>query len=171
MLKNWLLISLALTIISISWMTVARRPLVIPQKTNALFSLETAFTPQRVANVRETWINQLSYAEYVNNVDFFFVCSYSLFFLLSVLFLRTRNPMIAAGARTLLALTLITFVLDIFEGVISHYWLKGWIDPVSPPLVAITAILKFVFAGALLVLLTIAYLQWMRRKLLLQKTA
>ncbi len=155
-----LILSLLTTLFSLGWMGIARQPLVIPGKTNALLSLETAFTQQRVYLVREAWSNQLAYAERVNNIDFLFVFSYTLFFLFSVFFLHSAVLLIRVIVRTLLAMILITFVFDIFEGVASHYWLLGEVDRITPPLVGCTAILKFVFAGVILLFLVAGYLQW-----------
>lgn len=162
-----LVISFFLTIVSVSWMAMARQPLVIPGKTRALFSLETAFSRERVQEVKLAWSHQLAYAQKVNNIDFFFLVSYSLFFLFSVLWLYPLVNLVQFSARTLLSLVAIAFVFDVFEGIASHYWLMGIIDRITPPMVTITAIIKFVAAGAILLILSLAYLQvgwkWIKR--------
>lgn len=163
-LRVAVLFSFVLLVVSIIWMGAWRSRLVIPGKTNALYSLEITWSKQRVQEVLGYWQDRIADAKALNNVDFLLILGFGSFFYSSFLLLAIRFPTFYGQfIRVFLRLTLLAVLLDVLEGVAIHYWLRGHLDSVSPVLVSISAILKFLIVIPLALLIVLGYLALLQR--------
>ena len=135
------------------WVARLRSELVIPGKTNALYSLETAWSKERVNEVLHYWEGKHDYVWKLNTIDLILPLAYGSFLILSILYLSAWFPkLFGRHARLLIALALIAAVCDVLEGVATYAWLKGQVNDWSPRMVTIGSILKFIISLPLICL-------------------
>lgn len=131
------------------WMSTMRSGLVIPAcDTNALYSLESAWSKQRVEEVISCWKKEgkLDLAIRFNKIDLLLFISYISFLCFSLYRLALIFPNLFGKAlKLLIILTILTGVFEIIEGAGIHLWLSGHVDRISPIIIGITSFLKFLF--------------------------
>jgi len=130
----------------VAWMSTMRYELVIPGKTNALYSLESAWSKQRVTEVISYWeaAGKKETAWKLNSIDFLLVLGYCPFLFFSIRFLARLFPSFYENKLKVLSILIILAgIFDILEGVASYFWLNGTVDTISPFIIGITAFTKF----------------------------
>ena len=138
-------------------MSTIRHHLVFPEKqVNALYSLEMAGSKDRVAYVITTWeqAGKKEVAWKLNMIDFLLIAGYSFFYFFSIRKLATVFPnRFGRWVRPLSVLAVLPGILDVIEGIASYAWLSGTIDSISPRLIFVFAITKFIIAGLMTTLI------------------
>ena len=127
-------------------MSTMRHELVIPGKTNALYSLESAWSKQRVNEVISYWevAGKKETAWKLNSIDFLLVLGYCPFLFFSIRFLYRLFPSFYGNKIKILSMLIILAgIFDILEGLASYIWLNGTVDTISPFIIGITAHAKF----------------------------
>ena len=127
-------------------MSTMRHELVIPGKTNALYSLESAWSKQRVNEVISYWeaAGKKETAWKLNSIDFLLVLGYCPFLFYSIRFLARLFPSFYGNKLNVLSVLIITAgIFDILEGLATYIWLDGTVDTISPFIIGITAFTKF----------------------------
>jgi len=130
----------------VAWMSTMRHELVIPGKTNALYSLESAWSQQRVTEVINYWVEagKKATAWKLNSIDFLLVLGYCPFLFFSIRFLARLFPSFYQNKLNVLTvLIILAGIFDIMEGIATYIWLNGTIDTISPFIIGITAFTKF----------------------------
>ena len=141
-----IVVSLLIFFAVVAWMSTMRRELVIPEKTNALYSLESAWSKQRVNEVISYWeaAGKKEIAWKLNSIDFLLVLGYCPFLLFSIRFLARLFPTFYGNKLKVLSILIILAgIFDILEGIASYIWLNGTVDTISPFIIGITAHTKF----------------------------
>ncbi len=130
------------------WMSTMRSELVIPAcPTNALYSLESAWSKQRVEEVISCWKKEgkLDLAIRFNKIDLLLFIGYIPFLYFGLRRLALIFPNLFGKALKLLTLlTILTGIFEIMEGVAIYVWLSGHVDTITPIIIGITSFLKFV---------------------------
>ena len=148
-------------------MSTMRHELVIPGKTNALYSLETSWTKQRVVEVISYWedAGKKSVAWELNTIDFLLVLGYCPFFFFSVRRLAQLFPNLFGSAiKFLLGMSILPGILDIIEGAFIYVWLSGSVDAISPVVVGVVSFTKFLIALPMLLLVIGGFLAALFRR-------
>ncbi len=130
----------------VAWMSTMRYELVIPGKTNALYSLESAWSKQRVTEVISFWevAGKKETAWKLNSIDFLLVLGYCPFLFFSIRQLARLFPSFYGNKVKVLSLLIILAgIFDLLEGLATYIWLNGTVDTISPRIIGITAFTKF----------------------------
>lgn len=158
-LRIALILSFLILVVSIVWMGMLRHHLVIPAKTNALYSLEITWTKSRVIEVVGYWQDRLDKANALNRADFLLIAGFCSFFSFSILWLAKSFPgFIGRIKKVLVSLVIVAAILDVLEGISIHYWLQGNMEVFSPLLITITAIIKFLIVIPIALIIVGSYL-------------
>lgn len=144
----------------VAWMSTLRQQLVIPGKTNALYSLETARTKKRVTEIINYWkvSGKKDIAWKFNTIDLLLIAGYTPFFFFGIRRLVQLFPEYDKAAAFLMRLSIVAGLLDAIEGIIIYIWLSGAIDSVTPFIISITSFSKFLIAIPLFFLILVGFL-------------
>jgi len=148
-------------------MATMRYELVISGKTNALYSLETSWTQQRVLEVISYWedAGKKSVAWELNTIDFLLVLGYCPFFFFSIRRLAQLFPhFFGSSVKLLSTLAILVGILDIIEGAFIYVWLSGSVDTISPGIVGVVSFTKFLIALPMLLLVIGGFLAALFRR-------
>ena len=146
-LITYLVISLLILIGGSAWVISLRNGLVIPGKTNALYSLETAWTKERVSEVLSLWQDRLDLVWKLNTIDFIIPVAYTAFFYFSICLLAQVFPALyGKNKKWWLIISFLPGVFDLIEGIAAYIWLSGHIDNILPWLVGLLSSIKFIIA-------------------------
>ena len=160
-----IIVSLIIFFGVVGWMSTMRHELVIPGKTNALYSLESAWSKQRVTEVISYWetAGKKATAWKLNSIDFLLVLGYCPFLFFGIRFLARLFPTFYGNKlKALSILIIVAGIFDLLEGLATYIWLDGNVDTITPRIIAITSFTKFliiipmtllVFGGLLAALL------------------
>jgi hypothetical protein len=161
-----LFLSFLVLLTGVACVMLWRGDLVIPGKTNALYSLETARTAERVREILALWQDRRHEACRLNTVDFLVPIGYTSAFLFIFLRFASIHPstFFKRNLRWLWSAAVIAGLCDIFEGVITYRWLNGNVDELSPKIVYATSLAKFCLAALLTIFVVIGVLGIVTKK-------
>jgi hypothetical protein len=172
-MKNWLIPALLGALGSLAmifWMVSQGTPLKIPSlEIGGQITLELAGSPDRVAIIIAAW-KEKGVLEVIREniiIDYLFLLAYSFFLFAGYRRLHVLNPSTYGLHKTILAIWAFTpGLIDAIENQVMLAWLRGDNAFVSPGLLRIFVIIKFVMALLLAFVVLGGFLNFAFQKLM-----
>lgn len=152
-MKTRLLISFALTLVMIFVMRWQGKALVTPQSPKGIIDLEFARTPERLQQLL-LFMDQRAVTQNIY-LDFLFIAAYGWFLVTACRYIQSKTNW-NKWSNMFASLAIAAALFDVFENFLMLLILNGRFQPSLMEVVFYAALIKFVFAGAvvLYILLT-----------------
>jgi membrane-associated HD superfamily phosphohydrolase len=153
-MKTRLLLSFALTLVMILVMRWQGSALVTPQSPKGIIDLEFAKTPERLQQL-QLFMDREKVAQNIY-LDFLFIAAYCWFLVAACRYIQLKTNW-NKWSNMFLSLAIAAAMFDVFENFLMLLIFNGRFQPSLMEVVFYTALVKFVFAGAVVLYLLLAW--------------
>lgn len=153
-MKTRLLVSFALTLVMIFVMRLQGKTLITPQSPKGIIDLEFAKTPERLQQL-QLFMDHKTVSQNIY-LDFLFIAAYGWFLVAACRYVQSKTNW-NKWSNMFVSLAIAAALFDVLENFLMLLVLNGRFQPSLMEVVFYTALVKFVFAGAVVLYILLAW--------------